>query len=288
VAGAPPIALIVVAIISVQGGSALAATLVRSHPASTVVALRLLLSAVVLGVARRPSGRGRSARAVGWAIVLGLVLAAMNSLFYLAIARIPLGVVVTIEFWGPLAVAVAGSRRAVDLLWVVVAAIGIWALGGARLAADDAIGVGLALAAGGGWALFILVGGRVAREWPGGRGLAISTGVAAAVAVPIAIQGGAIRELAGDPGFLLAAAGVALFASIIPWTLELTAMRRVASATYGILMSLEPAVAAIFGTVLLGQGLAPGDAGAIGMVVAASVGASRTSRRGPIPGELET
>jgi inner membrane transporter RhtA len=246
------------------------------------------VSAVVLGVARRPSGRGGSSRAIGWAVVLGLVIAAMNWLFYLAIARIPLGVVVTIEFWGPLAVAVAGSRRAIDLAWVALAGLGIWVLGGGRLVADDAIGVALALAAGGGWALFILIGGRVAREWPGGRGLAISTGVAAAVIVPVAVAGGAVGELIADPGFLLAGAAVALFASVIPWTLELTAMRRVASATYGILMSLEPAVAAAFGTVLLGQGLSAADAAAIGMVVAASAGASRTSPRpSPVPGELE-
>ncbi len=220
--------------------------------------------------------------------MLGLVIAAMNSLFYIAIARIPLGVVVTIEFWGPLAVAVAGSRRPIDLAWVAMAAAGIWILGGGRLAADDALGVLIALATGGCWALFILLGGRVARDWPGGRGLAISTVVAATIVVPVAVIGGAATELAADPVLVLQGAAVALFASVVPWTLELTAMRRMSSATYGILMSLEPAVAAVLGAAVLGQGLPAAEIAAVGLVVGASTGASATSPAPPpVPGELE-
>jgi len=254
----------------------------------TVVALRLVLSALVLVATRRPSGRGVSSRAIWWAILLGVDIAAMNSLFYLAIARIPLGVVVTLEFWGPLTVAVVGSRRPIDLAWVALAGVGIWLLGGGRLVANDALGVMLALAAGGCWALFVVVGGRVAREWPGGRGLAISVGVAALIVLPVAIAGGALPQLAADPLLLVGAAGVALFASIIPWTLELTAMRGMTSATYGILVSLEPAAAALMGMALIGQGLSTTDTAAIGLVVAASAGASRTSAGPPpVPGELE-
>ncbi len=271
-----------------QGGSALAATLVRTHAPTTVVALRLVLSAIVLLVARRPVLAGAPSGAVRRALVLGLVIAAMNSLFYLAISLAPLAVVVTIEFWGPLAVAIAGSRRALDVAWVVMAASGIWILGGGRLVADDALGVALALAAGGCWALFILLGGRVARDFPGGRGLAISTAVAAAIVVPISLVQGGLGELRADPILLVQGAAVALFASVIPWTLELMALSRMTSATYGILVSLEPAVAAILGAAVLGQGLPAAEVAAVALVVGASAGASRTSAPPqPVPGEIE-
>ena len=285
--GFPPAGLILVAILSVEGGSALAAALVRNHTPSTVVALRIALTAVVLLVARRPDIAGAPPGAVRRAVLLGLVIAAMNSLFYIAISRVPLGVVVTLEFWGPLTVAVAGSRRPVDLAWVAMSAVGIWILGGGRLVADDALGVVAALAAGGCWGLFIVLGGRVARDFPVGSGLAISTTAAALVVVPVAIASGAPAELAADPGLIVLGAAVALTSSLIPWILELTAMRRMASATYGILMSLEPAVATVFGAAVLGQALAPAELAAIGLVVGASAGASRTSAPAPVPGELE-
>jgi inner membrane transporter RhtA len=221
-------------------------------------------------------------------VLLGVVIAAMNSLFYLAISLAPLGVVVTLEFWGPLAVAIAGSRRPLDLVWVALAAAGIWILGGGRLVADSGLGVLVALAAGGAWAVFILWGGRVARDFPGGRGLAISTAVAAAIVLPVALVGGAASELSADPILLAQGAVVALFASVVPWTLELMALRRISGATYGIVVSLEPAVAALLGAVVLGQGLPAAEAAAVGLVVAASAGASATSSPPPpVPGEIE-
>lgn len=221
-------------------------------------------------------------------MLLGVVIAAMNSLFYLAISLAPLGVVVTLEFWGPLAVAIAGSRRPLDVVWVALAAAGIWILGGGRLVADSGLGVLVALAAGGAWAVFILWGGRVARDFPGGRGLAISTAVAAAIVVPVALVGGAASELSADPILLAQGAVVALFASVVPWTLELMALRRISGATYGIVVSLEPAVAALLGAVVLGQGLPAAEAAAVGLVVAASAGASAmSSPPPPVPGEIE-
>lgn len=288
----PAVALIVVAIISVQGGSSLASILVRDHAPITIVAVRLLLAAAVLWTFRRPSGSGASPGAIRRAILLGIVIAAMNTLFYGALQRLPLGVVVTIEFWGPLAVAVAGSRRLVDLAWVAMAGAGIGILSGGRLATDDALGLVLAFAAGGGWALFILLGGRVSRDWPGARGLAISTAVAAAIVVPAALLAGGLSAFTADPSVLALGVGVAVFASVVPWSLELVAMGRMASGTYGILMSLEPAVAAVLGAVLLAQGLPPEELVAVGLVVAASIGASRAASAGRaappvVPGELE-
>jgi inner membrane transporter RhtA len=288
----PAVVLIVVAIVSVQGGSSLAAVLVRDHAPITVVAIRLFLSAAVLWAFRRPTGAGVSPGALRRAILLGVVIALMNTSFYGALERLPLGVVVTIEFWGPLAVAVAGSRRLLDLAWVAMAGAGIWILSGGQLVAHDALGLALAFGAGGGWALFILLGGRVSRDWPGARGLAISTAVAAAIVVPAALVAGGVAAFTADPSVLALGAGVAVFASVVPWSLELVAMGRMRSGTYGILMSLEPAVAALLGAVLLAQALPPEELVAIALVIAASIGASRAAGAGRavapvVPGELE-
>jgi inner membrane transporter RhtA len=251
--------------------------------------MRIGLAALILLVARPPR-RSSAAGARGWrlAIALGVVMAVMNSLFYLAIARIPLGVAVTIEFWGPLMVAVVGSRRARDLVWVVSAAVGIWLLAGGRLTADDAVGIAAAFGAGGCWALFIVVGGRMSRAWPDGRGLTVTMTVAALLVLPVALAGGAVDAIRAEPSVLLGGLVIALLSSTIPYTLEVAAMRRIPSATYGVLMSLEPAVAAIVGFVLLGQLLTSVDVVAIALVGVASAGASVTSRRLEVtPGELE-
>jgi len=251
--------------------------------------MRIGLAALIL-LAWRPPRRGSAdARAWRLAILLGAVMAVMNSLFYVSIARIPLGVAVTIEFWGPLTVAVVGSRRARDLIWVVLAAVGIWLLAGGRLAASDVVGVAAAFGAGGCWAIFIVVGGRMSRAWPDGRGLTVTMTVAALLVLPIAIAGGSIAAFAEEPAILLGGLAIALLSSTIPYTLELAALRRLSSATYGVLMSLEPAVAAIVGFLLLGQVLSPAEVVAIVLVGVASAGASITSRALEIvPAELES
>ena len=252
-----------------------------------VVGLRIVLAAIFMLVWRPPQ-RGVGRRAWRYAIALGVAMAAMNTLFYLSITRIPLGVAVTIEFCGPLAVAVLGSRRARDLLWAILAGVGIYVLAGGRLEAGDAVGVLAAAGAGMCWAVFILVGGRLARAWPDGRGLSVTLGVAALIVLPIALLDGAVGSIVAEPGVLLGGLTLAAFSSAIPYTLELLAMRRIPSATYGVLMSLEPAVAAIVGFLLLGQVLAPGDVGAIALVGVASAGASLTARRLLVtPGQLE-
>ena len=237
----------------------------------------------------RPPRRGAvDRRAWRYAIVLGVAMAVMNSLFYLSITRIPLGVAVTIEFCGPLAVAMLGSRRARDLVWVALAATGIYVLAGGRLTADDALGVLAATGAGACWAVFIVVGGRLARAWPDERGLTVAFAVAAMIVLPVAIAGGAIDSILMAPGVLVGGLALATFSSALPFTLELRAMRRVPTSTYGVLMSVEPAVAAIVGFVFLGQILSVSEVLAIGLVGVASAGASVTARRFEVhPGELE-
>jgi inner membrane transporter RhtA len=284
---APPELLIVAGAVSVQGGGGIAAQLLQRHGVLPVVAMRIAFSAALLLILRRPRRGVVGRSAWRYAIALGVVMAVMNSLFYLSIARIPLGVAVTIEFWGPLTLAVAGSRRLIDVSWAVLAAAGIYLLTGGRLTADDALGVAAAFAAGGCWATFILIGGRLARAWPDGRGLTVTMSVASLIVVPAALLTGGLGLLA-DPAVLAAGCAVALFSSTIPYTLELAAMRHTPSSTYGVLMSLEPAVAAVVGFVLLGQVLRPVDVVAIALVGVASAGSSLSARRLTVaPGELE-
>jgi inner membrane transporter RhtA len=195
----------------------------------------------------------------------------MNLTFYEAIARIPLGIAVTVEFAGPLAVAIALSRRKLDALWVVLAAAGILLL--ARGGGDiETGGVLLALLAGAFWAAYILLSARAGQAFPGGSGLAIAMVVGGVALLPVGVVGGGSELL--DPGLLAAGAGVALLASAIPYSLELEALRRLPAQAFGILMSLEPALAALAGFVILGEGLRPRDVIAIVLVAAASAGAS--------------
>ncbi len=278
----------VAAATSVQGGAAVATDVLRDHAPIAVVALRLVFAFLLLALVRRPSTPPRPRRAWRTAILLGLVFVGMNTAFYTAIARIPLGVAVTLEFWGPLALALAGSRRIRDLVWVVLAAGGIYVLAGGRLAADDLVGVIAALAAGAGWLCFVLVGQRLAVDWPDGRGLTPALLVGALVAVPLATATGDLGPVLGSPSVLLAGLAVALLSSAVPWSLEMAAIGRLRAATYGVLTSLEPAIAAVAGFALLGQGLAAIELVAIVLVAVASAGASLTARRaGVTPGELE-
>ena len=245
--------------------------MVQRHSPLVVVTLRSLFSTAIL-LAVRPPGRPRADATWRLAILLGVVMAAMNALFYVALARIPLGVAVTLEFWGPLAVAVVGSRRPRDLIWVPLAAVGIYLLAGARLTADDALGVAAALGAGACWAAFIVVGARLAHAWPDGRGLTVSLATTSVVLVPLAVAFGAIGALLDDPAAILAGIAIAVLSSALPYTLELAALRRITPATYGVLLSVEPAIAAAFGFVVLGQALAGSDLVGIVLVVVASAG----------------
>ncbi len=269
------------AIASLQLGAALATTLFDDLGPAGAVLLRTGFGAVILGAIWRPSLRGSAGEPLRDAILLGLALAAMNLSFYAAIDRIPLGIAVTLEFTGPFGIAVAGSRRGVDLVWVGLAAGGILLLSPLH-GSLDALGVAFALLAGGFWAAYIVLAARVGRGFEGGRGLALAMAVATVALIPIGIAGGG--DALGRPELLAVGLGVAVLSAAIPYSLELEALRRIRTATFGVLMSLEPGVAAVVGLVVLGQDLSATEAVAIAMVVAASAGALGTAHA-PAPVE---
>jgi inner membrane transporter RhtA len=274
--------LVMGAVASVQLGAAVATTLFDElGPAGTVL-LRTGFAAVALMLLWRPHLRGRSRVQIRDAVLFGLALAGMNLAFYAALDRIPLGIAVTLEFTGPFAVAVAGSRRASDLLWVALAAGGIVLLSPGIHGSLDTTGVLLALLAGVFWATYIVLATRVGRAFSGGQGLTLAMVVATIVLLPSGIAAGG-SDL-GDPGILASGVVVALLSSAIPYSLELEALRRLPKATFGVLMSLEPAVAAIVGLVALGQDLSANEVVAIALVVAASAGAL-SAARAPSPVE---
>jgi inner membrane transporter RhtA len=212
----------------------------------------------------------------------GISLLTMNWAIYQSFARIPLGIAVTIEFLGPLAVAVIGSRRPRDVVWVVLAGTGVALLGLAPASLDWA-GVGFALLAGLGWACYILLSAQTGRQWPGVSGLAVASLVGAVVLAPPAIFEAGTTLL--EPRVLLLGLAVGLLSSVIPYSLELTALRRITPRLFSILMSLEPAVAALAAILLLREFLTPLQWVAMACVVVASVGATRTAEpmRQPAP-----
>jgi inner membrane transporter RhtA len=263
--------------------------LLRQFGPLPVVALRILFGTVMVLLMGRPRLRGMARSALVSAVAMGLILAAMNTTFYVALARLPLGVAVTIEFWGPLTVAILGSRRPLDLLWVALAAAGIWVLTGGRLNADDAIGVAAVFCAGGFWALYIVVGGRFARDWPDGGGLPLAMIVASSAILPLSLALADFGPLLASPPAIAGSVVVALLGSTIPYTLEVAALRRMRAATFGVILSLEPAIAAILGFLILGQVLHTLDLAAIACVAVASAGASITARRLRVTaGEMES
>lgn len=273
----PPVALVVGGIGSVQFGAALAATLFDELGAAGTVMLRIVVAAVLLGVLSRPRVQGRSAEQRRLVVLFGFALAGMNLSFYEALDRIPLGVAVTLEMVGPLTVAVATSRRALDLVWVAVAAAGILLLSGGVGSDLDGLGVLLAFVAGGFWAAYILLSARSGAAFSGGDGLALAMAVGAALLLPVGLADGGSALL--QPELLALGASVAVLSSVIPYTLELEALRRMPTRLFGVLMSLEPGVAALAGYVVLDQRLSALEILAIVLVVLASVGATRSARR---------
>ena len=259
------VALVVAAVTSLQFGAGFAVTLFDELGPAGAAFLRLAIAAAVLLALWRPSLRGDLRLPAAFGITLGL----MNLCIYEAMDRIPMGIAVTIEFWGPLAVAVAGSRRALDLLWVVLAAGGIVLLADPGGGSLDAAGIAFALAAGGLWAIYILLSVRVGAVYPGGSGLAIAMVFGALVTLPVGLDADLLA-----PEMLAAGAVVALASSVIPYSFELEALRRLPARVFGVLMSLEPAVAALAGLVVLGQALGGVEWLAIGLVVVASAGAT--------------
>jgi inner membrane transporter RhtA len=271
----PAVWLVIAGIASVQCGAAIAKDLFDVIPPTAMVWLRLLTSALIFLVAVRPRLSGRSR--ADWLVALsfGASLMTMNWAIYQSFARIPLGIAVTIEFLGPLAVAIAGSRRPRDLIWVLLAGVGV-ALLGLTPGTLSGVGVVFALLAGVAWACYILLSAETGRRWPGLSGLAIASVVGAlALAGPSIAEAGALLL---QPQILLLGLAVGLLSSVIPYSLELTALRRIPPRVFGILMSLEPAAAAMAAMILLGEFLSWTQWLAVGCVVLASVGATRSAR----------
>ena len=266
-------ALVLGAILSVQLGSAAAtATFDEVGPAGTVL-YRLLFAAILLVAFWRPSLRGVGRGELLPIALFGITIAGMNLCFYEAIDRIPLGIAVTFEFVGPLAVAIAGSRRRLDLAWVALAVAGIVLLAGPAGSSPDGVGVVLALVAGGFWGAYILLSARVGRTWPGGGGLALAMALSAAIMMVPGVAAGGGELL--DPRLAGIGLAVAVLSSVVPYSLELEALRRLPVGVFGVLMSIEPAVAALIGLAVLAQGIAAAEAVGIALVVFASAGALR-------------
>ncbi|MEO8290691.1 MAG: EamA family transporter [Gaiellaceae bacterium] len=280
----PAPALVVAGVGSVQLGAAAAKSLFDDLSPSGVVALRLLIGALVLALFWRPRVRGRPAADLRLAAVFGLTLVSMNLCFFEALDRIPLGIAVTLEFVGPLGVALLGSRRAADLVWVALAAAGILLLAPGIGDGLDGVGVLFALIAGVLWGTYILLGVRLGRAYTGASGLVLAMAVGACVALPIGVASAGSSLL--DPVLLAAGAGVAVLSSAIPWSLEIEALRRLPMHVFGVLMSLEPAIGALVGFVVLGEHLGARALAAVGLVVIASAGAARRARIAPAPPEF--
>jgi inner membrane transporter RhtA len=275
------VSLVLIGMLSVQSGAAVSKEQFSEIPPVGMVLLRLMTSSLILLVLARPRLAGRSATDWRPVLALGLALGAMNWAFYESFARIPLGVAVTIEFVGPLSVAAVGRRHPRDLVWVGLAALGV-VLFGAGPTRVDALGFGLALLAGACWALYIVSTAATGQRWPGVEGLAVASTVATLGVAPFAVASAGARLL--EPHLLLLGALVGLLSSVIPYSLEMVALRTLPARVFGILMSLEPATSALVAALVLGEWLTPLQVVAIACVTAASVGAARTmSARDAVP-----
>jgi inner membrane transporter RhtA len=267
-------------IVSVQCGAALATHLFDDVGPEGAVFLRSVFAAAILLALSRPGMR--LVREVGFleVFLFALTFLGMNACFYAAIDRIPLGAAVTLEFVGPLAVAILASRHRIDLLWAALAAAGI-ALLSDGLGPDGIVGIGavFALLAGGSWGLYIVLSARVGGAIPGLGGLAVAVAISAVLSSVLGIAEGGAELLSAGP--LAIGLAVGLFSSVIPYSLELEALRRLPNAVFGVMMSLEPAVAALVGFLALSQGLGATEVVAIALVVAASAGALRSGEEPP-------
>ncbi|THA72709.1 EamA family transporter [Streptomyces sp. A0958] len=273
-----PVALVVAGGLSVQFGAAIAVLLMPRTGALGVVTLRLAAAALVLLLVCRPRLRGHSRADWGTVLAFGVAMGGMNTLFYQAADRIPLGAAVTLEVLGPLALSVIASRRLVNVVWAALALAGVVLLSGGGFDRLDPVGAAFALGAGVMWAAYIVFSARTGRRFPQADGLALAMVVAAVLSLPLGIMDAGSKLLV--PTTLGLGAAVALLSSVLPYTLELIALRRLPAPTFAILMSLEPAIAAMAGFLVLDQALSTTDALAIALVIGASMGAVRGQVRG--------
>ncbi|WP_306368432.1 DMT family transporter [Nocardiopsis sp. CC223A] len=273
----PPVWLVLIGIVSVQTGAGVAKNLFDVLPPAAVVWLRLLTAALLLGLVVRPAWKAYTRG--DWLVVVGygVALAMMNFFIYQAFARIPLGIAVTIEYLGPLAIAVLGSRRRVDLLWAGLAGLGVAALG-LESGSLDPLGILFAVLAAVSWAGYILLSAATGQRFDGASGLAIAGVVGALLMAPAGIAQGGAALL--DWRVLLFGLAVGVLSSVVPYTLELNALRRMPPRVFGVLMSLQPAAAALVGLLLLGELLTVWQWLAVGCVILASAGSTRTSASG--------
>ena len=273
----PPVPAVLLAILSVQAGAAIAKGLFPVVGAAGTTSLRIGLAALLLLITVRP--RLGQLTMAQWRAVApyGVALGSMNFLFYCALARVPLGLGVTLEFVGPLLVALAGSRRALDVVWVVLAGMGIVLLAPWGGRGIDGIGMLFALAAGGCWAVYIVLGGRVAQVLPGTTAVTVGMLFAALAVLPFGLGEG--RLLVLTPSLLAAGAALALLSSALPFTLEMQALKRLPTRTFSIFMSLEPAAAALCGWLFLHEQLTMSQWLAVALVVVASAGSALTTRQ---------
>lgn len=279
--------LVLASIASVQVGSAVARHLFDDLGASGVTLLRLLLSAAILGLITRPRVRTWSRQAWRAAAALGVVMAGMNLIFYLSLRTVPLGTAVTVEFLGPLMLALAQTRRLLDVLWAVLAGVGVALLGlhSGGPGGAPAGGLLLAFIAGLCWAGYIVCSARLGGLVPGTGGLTVSLAVGAVLVLPFGAVGAS--AVVHRPVLLLGAAAVALLSSVISYGLEINALRRIPTRVFGILMSLEPAAAALSGLLLLGQRLPMVGVVALVLVTLASAGVTVFRRdREPAPAQM--
>jgi len=271
------VTLVVVGLCCQEVGASLAVFLFPEVGPLGMVMLRLVFSALILGVIARPAWRGHSRASWAAVVQLGVALAVMNGFFYLALSRLPLGVTVTIEVLGPLALSIIASRRASSWLWAALALAGVIALGGGGVERLDPIGVLFALGAAVSWAFYILASAKVGAAFPRLDGLALAMAVGAILSLPFGIANAGSALLRLD--LVALGAAVALLSSTIPYALELIALRRLPAAAFAILMALAPATASLAGFVLLGQHLTVVELIGIALVIAASIGAVRAAGR---------
>lgn len=272
-----PIVLLVVAMLSIQSGASLAKSLFPLVGAEGTTALRLGLAALILSVLMRPWQARLSLKSCRSLLAYGLALGSMNLLFYMSLKSIPLGVAVALEFTGPLALALFSSRRLLDFVWVALAVFGLWLLlpsqhGATRL---DPQGIALALGAGACWALYIIFGQKAGAEH-GTHTVALGTLIAALMVFPIGLWQTGGEMFAAE--LLPVAIAVAVLSSALPYSLEMIALTRLPARIFSILMSMEPAIAALSGLLFLGERLAWNQWLAIGAIILASAGAAATIR----------
>ncbi|RNL51715.1 EamA family transporter [Pedobacter jejuensis] len=273
----PPVPAVILSIVSVQGGAAIAKGIFPVIGAAATSSLRIVLSAIILILFNRPSLKNLTPQQWKTVSLYGITLGLMNLIFYKAIERIPLGLGVTLEFIGPLVLAISGSKKALDFLWVVLAAIGIAFIAPWKSNGVDLIGVILALVAGIFWAAYIVLGGRISKIMDGGKAVTIGMMFASAVIIPFALADGILVNI--TPKIFMAGLALALLSSAIPFTLEMKALKKMPAKTFSILMSLEPAAGALSGLIFLNEYLSFYEWIAVVLVIIASAGATITRKR---------